>query len=92
MLFNSYEFMFFLPLVALVYYVVPQKAKPLCLLAASLFFYMCWNAQYVILLGVTAVTTYLAGLFFEKNGHRKNAAAKAVLAAAVVINLGLLFF
>lgn len=92
MLFNSYEFMFFLPLVMVIYYVVPQKAKCLWLLAASLFFYMCWNAQYVILLSITIVTTYLAGLFFEKNDHQKNFASKAVLALAVAINLGLLFF
>lgn len=92
MLFNSYEFMFFLPLVTLIYYVVPRRGKALSLLAASLFFYMCWSAQYVILLGLTTVTTYLAGRFFERNGYRKNASAKAVLWTAMAVNLGLLFF
>ena len=41
MLFNSIQFILFLPLVLLVYYVLPDKIKHIWLLICSCFFYMC---------------------------------------------------
>ena len=43
MLFNSVEFMFFLPIVVLIYFIIPNKIKHLWLLFTSYFFYMCWR-------------------------------------------------
>ena len=91
MLFNSYSFMFFLPIVAAVYYLLPQKGRGLWLLAANLFFYMCWNAHYVLLLSVTIVSCYLAGLLFDRLTGRK-ILRKLILWSALAVNLGLLFF
>lgn len=48
MLFNSLEFLIFLPIVLLVYFVIPPKIKNIWLLIASYYFYMCWNAKYAI--------------------------------------------
>lgn len=92
MLFNSYAFVLFLPLVAGIYYLLPQKAKNFWLLIASIYFYMCWNKYYIVLLFVTIVTTYLAALFIERSKEKKRLACKGMLAIAAVINLGLLFF
>ena len=50
MLFNSVAFLLFFPFVTLLYYVIPRKGKTLWLLLASYFFYMCWNAEYALLL------------------------------------------
>ena len=91
MLFNSYEFMFFLPIIAIVYYSLPQKARNLWLLAANLYFYMCWNAYYVALLTVTIVTSYLAGYLFDRF-PQKVVTRQIVLWVTIVVNLGLLFF
>ena len=41
MLFNSLEYMIFLPVVLTVYYIIPDKLKPAWLLICSYFFYMC---------------------------------------------------
>ena len=55
MLFNSYQFLIFFPVVVLLYYVIPQKIRYLWLLAASYYFYMCWNAKYALLLLVSTL-------------------------------------
>ena len=91
MLFNSYTFMFFLPLVALGYYLLPQKARGLWLLGANLYFYMCSNAYYVLLLAVTIISSYFAGMMFDRF-QEKNVLRRMVLWIVIGINLGLLFF
>ena len=40
MLFNSFEYLVFLPVVVLAYWLVPRQVKPVLLIAASYFFYM----------------------------------------------------
>ena len=46
MLFNSLAFLLFFPVVTLVYFLLPHKARYIWLLCASYFFYMQWNASY----------------------------------------------
>lgn len=57
MLFNSIQFMLFLPLVLLVYYVLPDRVKYIWLLICSCFFYMCWNAAYITLIAGSIIVT-----------------------------------
>ena len=92
MLFNSYAFVLFLPIVAVIYYILPQKARSFWLLASSVYFYMCWNKYYVILLAITIATSYFAAKFLERYREQKRFACKAVFVSAVTINLGFLFF
>lgn len=66
MLFNSFEFMIFLPVVLLVYYCIAKKYRCIWLLFASYIFYMNWNIKYVALLFCCTVFTYSAGLFLEQ--------------------------
>ena len=47
MVFNSAQFLLFLPLAALGYFAVPQKARRVWLLLACYFFYFCWNPAHV---------------------------------------------
>ena len=60
MLFNSIEFLLFFPVVCLLYAVIPKKMRYLWLLAASYFFYMCWNAKYALLIAASTLVTWLA--------------------------------
>ena len=62
MLFNSLQFLVFLPIVVAVYYIVPDRIKHLWLLVCSYFFYMCWNAVYALLLLTSTIVTWLCGL------------------------------
>lgn len=50
MLFNSLEFLLFLPIFTALFFVIPYKYRRQYLLAASLFFYICYSPRYLILL------------------------------------------
>ncbi len=97
MLFNSLEFLWFFPLVLLVYFHLPGRIRYLWLLAASYYFYMCWNFKYAILLFTSTLVTYLAGLLLErrkkkeKDGINCTRSKKWIVALSFLINLGILF-
>ena len=92
MLFNSYQFLVFFPIVLLVHYIVPGRWRYLWLLAASYYFYMCWNAKYALLLLFSTLVTYLSGLGLEHAKNRGSDAGtrKAIVAASFLLNLGIL--
>ena len=98
MLFNSIEFLIFFPIVVLIYFIIPEKIKHLWLLAASYYFYMCWNAKYALLILTSTVITYASGLLIERVKRSSYEAAKqtvlkkCVVAGSFVINLGILFY
>lgn len=66
MLFNSIQFIFFLPIVAAIYFIIPFKRRWFWLLVSSYFFYMCWNPEYAILIFISTVITYFSGIGIEK--------------------------
>ena len=66
MLFNSGKYVIFLPVVVLLYYLLPTKIKKYWLLAASYYFYMCWNAKYALLILASTLVTWLSGLGLER--------------------------
>ena len=90
MLFNSIEFLIFFPIVVLIYFLVPKKIKQLWLLAASYYFYMCWNARYVLLILASTVITYMSGRLIERT--RKTVWKKWIVAGSFGMNLGILFY
>ena len=98
MLFNSVGFLIFFPVVLLVYYVIPKKIKQLWLLAASYYFYMCWNAKYAILILTSTAITYASGLLLEKAKKMDadeitiNRCKKTVVALSFASNLGILCY
>ncbi len=91
MLFNSMGFLIFFPIVVLVYFIIPRRIRNLWLLAASYYFYMCWNAKYALLLLTSTVITYLSGILIERAGER-TVYKKWVAAGSFVLNLGILFW
>lgn len=98
MLFNSLNFLIFFPIVTLIYFVVPQKLRYVWLLAASYYFYMCWNAKYALLMLFSTTVTYLSGLILEwiKNQSWEEETAgrgkKICVFASFFLNLSVLFF
>ncbi len=96
MLFNSVGFLIFFPIVVLVFFLVPRRFQYLWLLAASYYFYMSWNPQYVLLLSLSTIATWGGGLFLsrarQQSGARAERAGKWCVAGCVALNLGLLFF
>ncbi len=98
MLFNSYQFLLFFPIVTLIYFVIPKKIKHIWLLVASYYFYMCWNALYVILLLFTTAVTFLFGILMDRIEHKEWPAKKITkhkkwyVAGSFVLNLAVLFY
>ncbi len=96
MLFNSLQFLIFLPVVLLIYFILPQKIRYIWLLISSYYFYMCWNAKYLILIVISTVITYACGLIIDnlnkREPARKETYKKLCVAAGVILNLSILFF
>ena len=72
MLFNSIEFMIFFPIVTLLYFLLPHKFRWAMLLTASCIFYMFFIPVYILILAVTIIIDYFAGIWIEESqGKRK---------------------
>ena len=106
MLFNSFGYAIFLPVIFLLYWALPGKWRWALLLAASYFFYASWGAAYIPVLLLTTAVSYFAALYIEgagrrparqKTGRRRTkpgspAAGKTVLILSVTFCAALLFF
>lgn len=87
MLFNSFGFLLFFPIVTLLYFLLPQKLRWLHLLVASCVFYMYFIPIYIVILFATIVIDYFAGLLIEQSeGKRK----RTFLVLSVITNVGVL--
>lgn len=90
MLFNSLAFGIFLPVVFIIYWAIPHKYRWIMLLAASWYFYMCWNPRYVLLILFTSLVTWAAARLAGETSDKKK--KKFYLVLALIICLGLLSF
>ena len=90
MLFNSLIFLFFFPVTALIYFLLPNlRLRNLFLLLASYYFYMNWNPRYAILIASVTVISYISSLLLEKWSFPDR--RKAVAAVCIVLILAVLF-
>jgi alginate O-acetyltransferase complex protein AlgI len=84
MLFTTFSFAIFLPVVLVLFYILPRPARRYLLLAASLFFYMAWRAKFVILILGLITVDYFAALWISRSqGARRRMALMVSLAANV---------
>lgn len=72
MLFTSYEFLIFIAVLLGLYYVIPKKFQWILLLVASFFFYWVANPTYLLFIGATIVTVYLAACIIQKNADAQS--------------------
>lgn len=89
MLFNSWQFGIFLPLVFVSYWALPHKFRWILILTASYYFYMSWNVKYVILILFTTIISYVAAILLEHFENHK--LRKIILAITLISCLGVLF-
>lgn len=90
MLFNSFEFLLFLPIVYILYWFVFNRSLPiqnLLLLLSSYFFYGWWSWQFMGLLMLSTLIDYLYG-FGVASSNKKH--SKFFLFLSIVNNLGIL--
>ena len=62
MLFNSIEFAIFFPIAVTIYFLIAQRWRVHWLLAASCVFYMAFIPVYILILVVTILIDYVAGI------------------------------
>jgi D-alanyl-lipoteichoic acid acyltransferase DltB (MBOAT superfamily) len=91
MLFNSFNFLIFFPVVVVLYFVFPKKIRWLWLLVTSYYFYMSWNPRYAILIFASTAITYFSAILIERAGLNKKS-KKIYVVISLVLNLGLLLF
>lgn len=89
MLFNSINYVIFLPLVLILYYVIKPKYRNIFLLIASYFFYMCWIPKYAVLILFSTILTYFTSKLIAKAKTKRG--KKIYVAIAIIINIGILF-
>ena len=98
MLFNSFEYLLFLPIVFLLYWFVFDYALRRCkhqllwqnlfVVIASYIFYGWWDWRFLILIAITTILSFLSGLGIEY--ARSQRSKKAVMIANIIVNLGIL--
>lgn len=88
--FNSFGFLIFLPVVVMMYWILPHKFRWILLLVASYYFYMSWNAYLILLIMATTVTAYVAAIAIEET--KRNSVKRLWFVLTLVICLGLLVF
>ena len=84
MLFSSILFIYyFIPLLLIIYFIVPSKFKNLVLLLFSLLFYFLGEPKYVIILILSCIINYIISKKMDSSKHRK-----ALLIISLVYNIG----
>ena len=84
MIFSSILFIYyFLPILLLIYFIVPNKYKNLILLIFSLLFYFLGEPKYILILLSSCIINYYLSKQFEKNKLRK-----LYLIISLIYNIG----
>lgn len=92
MLFNSFNFGLFLPIVLILYWTIGNqkiKLQNLLLLVASYFFYGLWDWRFLILILISSLIDYYSGIEIEKSESSNK--KKFFLFFSIFWNLGILF-
>lgn len=88
MAFNNLTFITkFLPIIMVLYFIVPKKFKNIVLLMISLFLYSWADPKYLVLLIVMILCNYCFGGILNKYQGKKR---KAILVEAIIINVVIL--
>ena len=87
MLFNSFEFILFFPIVTFLFFVFPYKYRWMLLLVSSCIFYAFFKWEYIFILLFTIIIDYYAGIWIGKSQGVKR---KWALTISLIANIGVL--
>ncbi len=96
MLFNTINFIIFFHIVVAVYFLTPARFRWLWLLGCSFYFYMCWKAKYIVLIGFSILVTWFGSMVMDSlrkkdPGEKTEKICRAVLWIVILLNLAVLF-
>jgi alginate O-acetyltransferase complex protein AlgI len=88
MLFNTFHFAYFFAILFPIYWALPHRPQNYLLLAASYYFYACWDPRFLALLVLSTVMDYACGLAVDRieNPRRRG----LFVALSMALNLGML--
>ena len=88
MLFNSIDFLIFLPIVFLLYWFVFRtiKQKNLLIVIVSYIFYGWWDYRFLFLIALTSACSFLSGLLIERY-EKSRKVQKLISASNISLNL-----
>ncbi|MBI3134517.1 MAG: MBOAT family protein [Bacteroidetes bacterium] len=90
MLFDSVQFLLFLPAVIALYFILPHRLRWIFLLVSSYYFYGCWKAEFLVLLLYSTFNAYFISLRIEQAASLFT--RRAWLITGLVSNFSVLFF
>lgn len=90
MLFNSLEYLIFLPLVFLLFWNLKHQYRWLLLLISSCIFYMYFIPYYILILLLTILVDYFAGILIYQT--TKQHLKKVYLYSSIIVTCLILFF
>jgi alginate O-acetyltransferase complex protein AlgI len=90
MLFSSLEYFIFLPLVVIIYYIIPYRARWSFLLLSSLIFILSAGVNNLIVVLIVIAISYVSGLLLDPD--KKNEYKKLVFILTLVADIGILVF
>jgi len=88
--FNSLQYAAFLPLVLILYWLLPRRPQNLLLLVASYIFYGAFDWRFLALLWISTLTDYTVGRLLERTDAPR--LRKRIFAVSLCVNLGILGF
>lgn len=86
MSYASIEFLLFVLVLVLIYYIFPKKHRYIVLLIGSLIFYYLFSGKYIIFILLSSVITYFSGKLIEKYNDKR----KLILTLSILLNLSFL--
>ena len=89
MLFNSFHFILFFPIVTVIHVLLPHRFRWLHLIIASCVFYMAFIPAYLLILIFLIIIDYVAGLLIESCEGKSR---KTYLIVSLISNCGILGF
>ena len=87
--FDSLYFLALIPLIVIIHWLLPHKARPYFLLIVSYFIYGVANPYLLFLIFGTSLVSYLAALFIHKS--EKTAVKRSWLIVTIIVSVGALF-
>ena len=88
MLFNSIDFLLFLPIVFLLYWFIfrTKKQKNLLIVIVSYIFYGWWDYRFLYLIALTSLCSFFSGLYIERNENDRKV-QRLISTGNITINL-----
>ncbi|MDO4187463.1 MAG: MBOAT family O-acyltransferase [Lachnospiraceae bacterium] len=92
MIFSSLLFLFrFIPVFFLIYYLVPKRLKNVVLLIGSIIFYAWGEPKFLILIIISIVVNYVAGILIDHFKNKGSTLARLFFLLAIIYDLSTLF-